>query len=132
MWLVLVVAGVRQIAQVHCILFRNMVDCFGSSTVYGVESTDMSFPYYRGGIRKNSGIWRNTEIVLVNHGRIRTYYLCFTDTPIFTDSLVLDDGDRERANEGSADSGSYVSYCWKLWLRVVNLFISGRAFLSLS
>jgi len=30
-----------------------------------------------------------TGIVLVTYGRIKTCYLCFTYTPVFTDSLVL-------------------------------------------
>jgi len=35
-------------------------------------------------------MWVNTEIGAVIHGRIKMCYLCFTYTPVFTVSLVLE------------------------------------------
>lgn len=50
----------------------------------------------------------NTEIVVVIRGWVRTCYLCFTQTPVFTDSLVLEDS--ERTNERSVSDRRYISY----------------------
>jgi len=42
-----------------------------------------------GSVRRNKGMWKNTEIGVVIHGRIRTCYLCFTHTPLLTINLVF-------------------------------------------
>jgi len=54
-------------------------------------------------------MWGNIEIGAI-HGRIRTSYLCFTYTPVFTDTLVFSCS--ERTNEGLAVevTFSYPSY----------------------
>ena len=44
---------------------------------------------------------------MVIHGRIRTCYLCFTYTPVFTISLVPL-GERERTNEVQAVEVSFL------------------------
>jgi len=38
-------------------------------------------------------MWGDTGIGAVIHGRVRTCNLCFTYTPVFTDSLVLVDNE---------------------------------------
>jgi len=51
--------------------------------------TDTASLCYHGSVRKNKGMWGNTEIGVVSYGGIRTCYLCFTYTPVFTVSLVF-------------------------------------------
>ena len=80
------------------IVRESPIDC---SVVYGIDYIDMSFLCYQGSVRRNKGMWRNAEINVVIHGRIRTCYLYFTYTPVFTVNLVL-----ERADERSASGGS--------------------------
>ena len=41
----------------------------------------------------NKDMWGDTGIGAVIHGRVRTCNLCFTYTPVFTDSLVLVDNE---------------------------------------
>jgi len=68
-------------------------DCLSSLKVYRVDSTNMSFLCYHESIR-NKDMWGNTEIGVVIRRKIRTCYLCFPHTPVFTDSLVLEDSQR--------------------------------------
>ena len=41
-------------------------------------------------------MWGNTEIGVVIYGRIGAWYLCFTNTPVFTVSLILRKQEPER------------------------------------
>ena len=60
-----------------------MIDCLA---VYEADFTNILFLCYHGSMQGNKGMWGNTEIGVVTHGRIRMCYLYFTYTP-------------ERANE---------------------------------
>lgn len=68
------------------VVWESAKDCL---SVYGIDYTDIPFLFYRGSVRRNKDMWRNTEMGVVIYGRIRTFYLCSTYTPIFTNSLVL-------------------------------------------
>lgn len=46
-----------------------------------VEYTDISFLCYHGSVKRNEGIWGNTEIGLVIDGRIKIWYSDFTYAP---------------------------------------------------
>ena len=55
----------------------------------------MSFRSYQGSVRRNvdiwrNGMWRDIEIGVVIHRRIRLCYLCFAHPPAFAVSLVLE------------------------------------------
>jgi len=59
---------------------------------------------------KNKGRWGNTGVGLAIHGAIRTCYLCFTNTPIFSVSLVSEVSEKaSEQNKRSASGGSYIS-----------------------
>jgi len=63
-----------------------------------IDYTNMSFLCYHESVQRNKGIWWNTERGVVIHGRIWTWCLCFTYTPVFTVSLVLE---RVRTSEST-------------------------------
>ena len=65
---------------------EGTIDCL---TVYEVNHTEMSLLLYQGSARRNKGMWGTTEIGVMICGRIRTCYLCFTYTSVFTVNLVL-------------------------------------------
>jgi len=63
--------------------------CSSPLVVYGENYAHKPFPCDHRDVGRNVDMCRDIDVGVVADGRIRTCYLCFIYTPIFTVSLIL-------------------------------------------